>query len=845
MRVIAVEMGNPKTRSYKASVNWKSALRGALGVFTPLASALVWLSALSCALSCADADSGPRPQGSAAGTDSAAESAGAAGSEDPATGEGGSAGFTDGEGGREEHAGEGGTGGASGAGGDTNPGGTGGGGSPPKVCSRDSDCNDGLFCNGEEVCNPRFKGADVKVCMRSEHGPCEPSPCDEAKRECDCSVGDRDGDGYNVSGCANGEPVDCDDTDIRRNPGQVEVCDVEQLDEDCDEDTFGFADANGNSTDRDEDGFFDSSCANKLRYQPIVVTLASTFSSQTLMNRGSDCDDHNFTVNPHAPETCNGIDDNCNGEIDEVSGGQGDPHTYYIDQDGDYYGSDDNPLSTLCNSAPPGYSVQHGDCDDSNPRINPGREEICDGLDNDCGNGIDLPEKPGDLIFGQPYDGVTGFECTGHDGWKVKTCPSPLLDCNANYHDACETIGTTLCNCHACGRTCAFSCGAENCEEIRVLSTGDKHTCAIFMSTAQEVAAVGGRVACWGRNSDGQLGNEKTSDSGTPVLVPSLAKATAVALGERHSCVITLDSGALCWGNNDQGQLGAASTKPFSSIPLKVNSMTAWGKPSDLASGRQHVCAIFGEGILACWGSNELGQLGTGFEGDTSNAPVRVLREVNGVRTFIGNAKQVVAGEVHTCVLAAGKVECWGDNGLGELGEDPDQVGTRDVARPVPGLEGIAVDELAASSAHTCARAGTDVYCWGSNLFGELAKAEGFFGTPTHIPLPSNIVSITAGRFFGCALSSDGTARCWGSNAEGQLAQPDTPSGAAPVQIPLPNIAGIYGGDGRHACAVSEDASTWCWGRNNFGQLGNNGVSDKQSTPQLVRSLNLDQVCGL
>jgi len=621
----------------------------------------------------------------------------------------------------------------------------------------------------------------------------------------------------------------------------VEVCDAELLDEDCDDTTFGTADASGNSTDHDEDGFFDSHCANKLRYQP----FGANASSEVLTNHGSDCDDTRATANPHAPETCNGQDDNCDGEIDEVNGAEGEPHTYYVDQDGDYWGSDDKPLKTLCNSAPPGYSVQHGDCDDNNPAINPGREEICDGLDNDCRKGVDLPETPGDLIFGQPYDGITGFECAGPGGWLVKTCPFPRLDCNAKYTDACETLGNTLCNCHACGRTCAFSCGEADCAEIHVLSAGDKHTCGIFAPSAQDVATAGGKVACWGRNSDGQLGNEKTSDSISPVLVGGLDAVTAVALGERHSCAIVSNSGAFCWGNNDQGQLGASFPKLSSSSPLQVNSMAAWGKPKALASGRQHVCAIFGQGTLACWGSNELGQLGTGFEGDTSNAPVRVLREVNDVKTFISDATQVVAGEVHTCVLADGKVECWGDNGLGELGVDPDQVPARPVARPVPGLEGIVVDQLAASSAHTCARAGGEVYCWGSNLFGELAKDDGLFGLPTKIPLPSNIRSIAAGRFFACALGSDGTARCWGSNAEGQLAQPGTAPSATPVQIPLLNIAGIFGGDGRHACAVVQNGSAWCWGRNNFGQLGNNDVSDKQPTPQPLKPLNLGQVCAL
>jgi alpha-tubulin suppressor-like RCC1 family protein len=223
---------------------------------------------------------------------------------------------------------------------------------------------------------------------------------------------------------------------------------------------------------------------------------------------------------------------------------------------------------------------------------------------------------------------------------------------------------------------------------------------------------------------------------------------------------------------------------------------------------------------------------------------VRVVREVDGVRSFISDATQVVAGEGHTCALAAGKVECWGLNTLGELGEDPDTLTTRTVARPVPGLEGIVIDELVASAGHTCVRAGATVYCWGSNLFGELANDQGIFGPPTKIPLPSDISSITAGRFFGCALSTDGTARCWGSNDSGQLSIPEDITSAPPTLIPLQHIAGIFGGDGRHVCAVMKDASAWCWGRGDFGQLGNNDVPGDEPMPNPVSAFNRSQGCS-
>ena len=99
----------------------------------------------------------------------------------------------------------------------------------------------------------------------------------------------------------------------------------------------------------------------------------------------TDCDDTNPDVNPGVAEVCgNGIDDNCDTQIDEGCGG---PQTYYLDSDTDGYGDPNNSVQDT--SPPPGYVEDNTDCDDSDPEVNPGAEEICgDGIDQDC-NGDD------------------------------------------------------------------------------------------------------------------------------------------------------------------------------------------------------------------------------------------------------------------------------------------------------------------------------------------------------------------------------------------------------------------------------------------------------------------------
>jgi plastocyanin len=89
-----------------------------------------------------------------------------------------------------------------------------------------------------------------------------------------------------------------------------------------------------------------------------------------------DCDDENLNVNPGETEIANGVDDNCDGTIDEG--------TDTFDDDGD------------------GYSEDEGDCDDSNSSVNPGAVEVADnGIDDDC-DGITDPDDGGEEIEFDP-----------------------------------------------------------------------------------------------------------------------------------------------------------------------------------------------------------------------------------------------------------------------------------------------------------------------------------------------------------------------------------------------------------------------------------------------------------
>lgn len=117
---------------------------------------------------------------------------------------------------------------------------------------------------------------------------------------------------------------------------------------------------------------------------PGTGVISCTALNGRVQNEG-DCDDANGDVNPDATDECanaDGVDNNCNGDIDEVGLAE-----WYPDADNDQVGA--ITASIIACSAPPGYVNNTGDCDDANADVSPNALELCDGLDNDCDGTID------------------------------------------------------------------------------------------------------------------------------------------------------------------------------------------------------------------------------------------------------------------------------------------------------------------------------------------------------------------------------------------------------------------------------------------------------------------------
>ena len=166
------------------------------------------------------------------------------------------------------------------------------------------------------------------------------------------------------------------------------------------------------------------------------------------------------------------------------------------------------------------------------------------------------------------------------------------------------------------------------------------------------------------------------------------------------------------------------------------------------------------------------------------------------------------------------------------------------------GATEVRLPQISASSRHTCVIRGTErqVWCWGSNRYGELGNGESGGDTAINVGSSTaiqaivleetNVQSVSAGHQFSCALLMDKTIKCWGQNQHGQLGV-GTAGGISiiPVQVVgITNAISIIAGR-VHTCAVLKDKTAKCWGNNNYGQLGNGvrgGADEYFPTPMTV-----------
>ncbi len=438
--------------------------------------------------------------------------------------------------------------------------------------------------------------------------------------------------------------------------------------------------------------------------------------------------------------------------------------------------------------------------------------------------------------YGNTYGSATG-------DFTIAAAPEALVPVSdldiGNGACARDAAGKVLCwGWNNYGSTPVVVPGLSSVSQV---SMGGWHACVLTAS---------GSVNCWGYNNNGQLGNGTMINSlNTPVTPTGFSGPVAqVVAGWSHTCVRLTDGTVQCWGKGSEGQLGNG-TLADSSSPVSVSGVSS---AISIASNGHHTCALISDGTIKCWGKGDGGQLGVGY----SNSGTAL--QVPGIST----ATRVEAGLWDTCaILSDGSVKCWGNfqatpstkaglsgvtdlsvgylfacavngdtsvrcwgyNAHGQLGDGTFTDSTTPVVSVASGAQ-----KVWTGGASSCAKVEHGlIKCWGSGSAGELAN--GRSGYVSGVPYKSNtpVIALKFGDADGIVQSSNthscisfpnlGNVYCWGTGTSGQLGDGASASSNGPVAV---DMSGLIAGQanrvtvgGVHACAENSSQEIWCWGQ--------------------------------
>ncbi|MEM9193233.1 MAG: MopE-related protein [Myxococcota bacterium] len=694
--------------------------------------------------------------------------------------------------------------------------------------------------------------------------------CDGIDDDCDgltdedmlAGGSDVDGDGVPSAGCGG---MDCDDFNPDRFPGAPEVCDFQ--DNDCDTSIDEAMTSITWYEDADGDSYGD----------PLKATMVSCERPPGFVARAGDCDDSDPASSPGASELCDGVDQDCDAQIDETRARQG----FFPDMDGDEFGTgmpvfscqppmtgrwatqisdcddsntgirngvihyadtdmdmfgDPNVPEVRCIGDAAGFVLDDQDCDDTTDEVSPVAPELCNSRNDDCDTMTD--------------EGASAF-CALPNATAACTMGScDVAMCDAGF-DNCDGMSATGCNlstvadpmnCGGCGVLCdsmTESCINSACQGVAEIAIGARYNGCIRTTR--------GDVRCWGANGAGQLGDGTFSPSLSAVTVINAATLLPLAnivdvelqkssvstpFEDGAACAIQMGGNLFCWGTGDEAMTTSPVDQPRAFQVTGVSNVT------DVAIGLRHTAVINSLGEVWSWGDNASGQLGRGDAIDSAT-PVRMEADDDGAGPMapsaITDALEVHAGGNFTCVLRSGPVplSCVGTNNNLELGVPGG--GTSQVAVPtaVSLPAGVTISKLTVGLFHACIlRSDGQVDCWGNNRSNEAGATSGNSRLPGAISgPPPNINDVWAGMQSTCVRymnpMTGATLACWGSRRRGQRADGTTGTSSSAAW----NDAMLEGGgtfDGGLAlepyfegwCAQVGNAEVTCWGSNLLGIFG-------------------------
>lgn len=413
-----------------------------------------------------------------------------------------------------------------------------------------------------------------------------------------------------------------------------------------------------------------------------------------------------------------------------------------------------------------------------------------------------------------------------HDMYTCKACPL-----NHNSSIASPSIEGCVCSDGYAGENCT-SCdiGYRQLGGACVLDkdfvkdvSASLHTCALFSSK---------EVKCWGLNDMGQLGYLDVANRGDDIntmgsnlaVLDAISPFVAVVTTRGWSCGQMTSLEIKCWGNtwHDTNNLQFFFDGP-SDLNFGDNIFA-----TSLSAGMDHVCGIFNDQRVRCWGDNSHGQLGTGDRTSYYLLPYHITPSHPNI-SFPSPPRSIACGSYHTCVLLENrKIYCWGNNLHRQLGFI--SYNNEDILKYTQFAitQVIYPDKLYARGSRTCV---IDIEgqpdCWGY-------CDDGTCGANNTIALQTGRTALKLALTINttCVLLDNHRVSCFGSNQYGQLGidssdqslkigllATDMSDALRYNNIPQTYVDDIFSGY-YHFCYTDSLALLRCWGYNEFGQLG-------------------------